>query len=224
MKNLSIRFKITLWFTVALSVVVFFTCFVVLYADHQIIQKTIRDSLIETVENNVDEVEFYINFNHTDFKEIHNGYLEIDDDFLDQVNEVYTALYYEDGTLIYGENPISRNTSQLQFTDSSIQRITVKDTIFYIFDRKLTSEGLDGLWLRGVVSEYQGAVHMFSITRLALLFLPLLVLISSMGGYLLARRMLRPIQEISDSASMIRTGGDLKKRIEIGSGTDELHR
>lgn len=229
MKNLSIRFKITLWFTVALSVVVFFTCFVVLYADHQIIQKTIRDSLIETVENNVDEVEFYINFNHTDFKEIdeyiafHNGYLEIDDDFLDQVNEVYTALYYEDGTLIYGENPISRNTSQLQFTDSSIQRITVKDTIFYIFDRKLTSEGLDGLWLRGVVSEYQGAVHMFSITRLALLFLPLLVLISSMGGYLLARRMLRPIQEISDSASMIRTGGDLKKRIEIGSGTDELH-
>ena len=66
MKNLSIRFKITLWFTVALSVVVFFTCFVVLYADHQIIQKTIRDSLIETVENNVDEVEFYINFNHTD--------------------------------------------------------------------------------------------------------------------------------------------------------------
>ena len=123
MKNLSIRFKITLWFTVALSVVVFFTCFVVLYADHQIIQKTIRDSLIETVENNVDEVEFYINFNHTDFKEIdeyiafHNGYLEIDDDFLDQVNEVYTALYYEDGTLLYGENPISRNTSQLQFTE-----------------------------------------------------------------------------------------------------------
>ena len=218
MKNLSIRFKITLWFTVALSVVVFFTCFVVLYADHQIIQKTIRDSLIETVENNVDEVEFYINFNHTDFKEIdeyiafHNGYLEIDDDFLDQVNEVYTALYYEDGTLLYGENPISRNTSQLQFTDSSIQRITVKDTIFYIFDRKLTSEGLDGLWLRGVVSEYQGAVHMSSITRLALLFLPLLVLISSMGGYLLARRMLRPIQEISDSASKIRTGGDLDRK------------
>ena len=77
-----------MWFTVALSVVVFFTCFVVLYADHQIIQKTIRDSLIETVENNVDEVEFYINFNHTDFKEIdeyiafHNGYLEIDDDIV----------------------------------------------------------------------------------------------------------------------------------------------
>ena len=178
MKNLSIRFRITMWFTAALLIVVFFTCFVILYADHQIIQKTIRDSLVQTVEDNVDEIEYYkkkvtVDPQETDYYlSFGEGYLEIDDDFLDQVNEVYTALYHADGTFLYGENPIARNVSQLEFTDAKIQEMKVKDTLFYIFDRKLQLNGVQGLWLRGVVSEDQGMVHMSDITQLSLLLLP----------------------------------------------------
>lgn len=229
MKNLSIRFRITMWFTAALLIVVFFTCFVILYADHQIIQKTIRDSLVQTVEDNVDEIEYYkkkvtVDPQETDYYlSFGEGYLEIDDDFLDQVNEVYTALYHADGTFLYGENPIARNVSQLEFTDAKIQEMKVKDTLFYIFDRKLQLNGVQGLWLRGVVSEDQGMVHMSDITQLSLLLLPLLGLFSSVGGYLIARRMLWPIQKISQSAAAIATGEDLKKRIELGKGNDELH-
>ncbi len=229
MKNLSIRFRITLWFTLALIAVVLFTCFVVLYADHQIIQKTVRDNLVETVENNVDEVEFYLKKEYTDPGETDyyiafgRGYLEIDDDFLDQVNEVYTGLYHEDGLLIYGENPISRNVSELKFSDSKIQRVKVKDSLFYVFDRRLELKGLEGMWLRGVVSAKQGTAHMSNTAQMSLLFLPIMVLVSAIGGYLLAKRMLLPVHEISESASAIGTGGDLKKRIEIGSGNDELH-
>ena len=61
MKSMSIRSKITLWFTVALLIVVFFTFFIVLSANRQVIQKNIRDNLILTVEHNVDEIEFYNN-------------------------------------------------------------------------------------------------------------------------------------------------------------------
>lgn len=229
MKNLSIRFRITMWFTASLILVALFTCFVVLYADHQIIQKTVRDNLVETVENNVDEVEFYLKKEHTEPGETDyyiafgSGYLEIDDDFLDQVNEVYTGLYHEDGLLIYGENPISRTVSELKFSDSKIQRVKVKDSLFYIFDRELELKGLEGMWLRGVVSAKQGMVHMSAMAQMSLLFLPVLVLSSAIGGYWVARRMLLPIHEISESASAIATGGDLKKRIEIGPGNDELH-
>ena len=66
-------------------------------------------------------------------------------------------------------------------------------------------------------------VQMSDVTHLSLLLLPVLVLVSAVGGYLLAKRMLRPIQKISASASQIVTGDDLKKRIEIGKGNDELH-
>lgn len=230
MKHLSIRLKITLWFWAALILVVVFTYVVVLSVSNQIIQKTIRDNLIETVENNVDEIEFYNSLEEIDssddvdhYVEYIDGYLEIDDDFLDHVNEVYTALYRSDITLLYGENPISRETADLDLLDSQIQKITVDGTMYYIFDRKLTLEGLEGLWLRGVVPETQGAVQMTDITRLSFVLLPCLVLFAVIGGYLIAGKTLEPIREISETASQIGKGGDLKKRIDLGRGEDELH-
>lgn len=229
MKNLSIRLKVTLWFTVILVLAVSFTYVIVFSVNRQMIQKTIRDELIRTVEDNVDEVEYYKSIGNTDLQEVdyymafRDGYLEIDDDFLDKVNEVYTALYNEESALLYGENPISRQTADMEFMDSKIQRLTVNKTLYYVFDRKLTLKGLEGLWLRGVVSENQGMAEMSAITRLLLLFLPLFVVVSVIGGYLFARRMLRPIQEISELAAQIGSSGDLKRRIELGEGRDELH-
>ena len=93
MKRLSIRFKITFWFTMALILVMLLTYFITFSVSNRIIQKTIRDSLIETVEHNVDEIEFYHSIEEMDlsgdvdhFLEYGNGYLEVDDDFLDAVN------------------------------------------------------------------------------------------------------------------------------------------
>ena len=230
MKHLSIRFKITFWFTAALIVVSLFTIFIVLSVSDKKKKKTIRDNLIETVEHNVDEIEFYASLDDLSlssdvdhFVEYDGGYLEVDDDFLDEVNQVYTALYRADSSLLYGENPISKEVSGQKFIDSQVQNITVDGTVYYIFDRKLTANGLDGLWMRGIVSEEQGSVQLSSITRLSLVLLPLLVVLASVGGYLIARRMLSPIHKISETANQIGQANDLKKRIELGKGTDELH-
>ncbi len=230
MKSLPIRIKITMWFTAAILVVIFFTYFIVFHVHHQIIQKTIRDNLIETVEHNVDEVEYYTNIeqpvasNETDYIRIYqNGYLEIDDDFLDQVNEVYTTLYNADMDFIYGENPIPGQSVEVDFADAKVQQVRVNGVLYYIFDRKLTAEGLKGLWLRGIVSEHQGADHMSDVIRLSLFFLPILAVFSAAGGYLLTKKMLSPIQAISGSASQIGSGNDLGRRIDLGPGEDELH-
>ena len=84
MKHLSIRLKITLWFTAALILVVALSYFAVLSVSNRILHKTIQDTLIETVENNVDEVEFYSSAdpaNKTDYYLLFgDGYLEIDDE------------------------------------------------------------------------------------------------------------------------------------------------
>lgn len=231
MKNMSIRLKITLWFAAALILVVSITYLVVLTVSNQVIQKTVRDSLIETVTHNVDEIEFYKSMadvtpgNDVDhFIVYRDGFLEIDDDFLDEVNSVYTGLYEEDGTLLYGENPISRAVQDMEFLDGEVQQQTVDQTLYYIFDTRLTNEGLEGLWLRGIVSEDQGSVQMHDISKVSLVLLPLLVLLALAGGYLIAKRMLRPVEQISEAASRISRGDDLKKRIDLGEGRDELHR
>ncbi len=229
MKKMSVRTKITLWFAVALLLVVFLSYAVVLYSSNQVIQKTIRDYLITTVESNIDEIEYFESIDDTLLNDVdyfipyNDGYLEVDDDFLDEVNEVYTTLYYLDGTFVYGENPIPEESSEIKFVDSEIQTITVDGTIYYLFDRKLTGEGLEGLWLRGVVSEKQGNVQMETITRASLIVMPVFVIIAIVGGYIFASRTLRPIKDITEAAEQINEGSDLKKRIDIGEGSNELH-
>ena len=56
---MSIRLKITLWFAAALFIVIAMTYAVILSVSREVIQKTVRDTLLETVENNVDEIEYY---------------------------------------------------------------------------------------------------------------------------------------------------------------------
>ncbi|MCC8067875.1 MAG: HAMP domain-containing histidine kinase [Clostridiales bacterium] len=230
MKQLSIRTKITLWFSAILIVVVAITYFVVLSVSRQIIQKTIRDNLIQTVESNVDEIEYYAsNTFDVSGREVDyylrygDGYIEIDDDFLNEVNDIYTSLCQSGGTLVYGENPIILESSNISFLDSEIQTISVNNTLYYIFDRQLETEGLEDLWLRGIVSETQGEVELSAISRASLILLPSLVLLAIIGGYLIARRTLAPIRQISDTAAQIRQGGDLKKRIQLNEGNEELH-
>ncbi len=230
MKHLSIRVKITLWFTIALIIVVSLTYTVILSISNQIFQKTIKDNLIETVENNIDEVEYFSSIDEEDLSDdvdhfiaYGNGFLEIDDDFLDSVNQVYTALYDSNLALLYGENPIAKSTASLSLKDSVIQTTTISGVTYYIFDRTLARNGLGGLWLRGVAAETQGKEEITSISQLSLILLPLLVIIAIIGGFLIAGRTLKPIKQISEAASQIGKGDDLKKRITIGEGTDELH-
>ncbi len=230
MKRLPIRTKITLWFSAVLILVVALTYFVILSVSRQTIQKTIQDNLVLAVENNVDEIEYFASVESADIDEgldyyIHygDGYIQVDDDFLDKVNQIYTSLCTSDGSLVYGVNPIARETADMDFLDSQIQMVTVDGTLYYVFDRKLEHTGLEDLWLRGIVSETQGETELSAISRTSLILLPSLLLLAIIGGYLIARRTLRPIQQIADTAAQIRQGDDLKRRIGLGEGTDELH-
>lgn len=230
MKNLSIRVKITLWFSVVLVIVMGLTFLVVLSVSRSVIQKDIRENLVETVVSNLKEVEYNpllskeARQNHTDlFIAFRDGIIEIDDDFLDRVNGITTGLYQEDGTLMYGENPIAAATADIAFADGQFRKVLVGKTIYYVYDQAITAEGLEGLWLRGVVSENQGAPQLSYVARFSLILMPGLVFLAILGGYLTAGRSLRPVKEMAATASQIGQGRDLKKRIAIGKGKDELH-
>ena len=71
MKDKSIRFQITLWFAAALALIVALTFFVILSVSSSVIQENVRNHLIETVENNVDEIEFLNSIDYEDLSLIH---------------------------------------------------------------------------------------------------------------------------------------------------------
>lgn len=231
MKKLSIRARVTLWFAAALVLVLALTYILILSVDRQIILKTVRDNLIGAVANNADEIEYrtleqalHPGPDADQFIVWQDGYLEIDDDYLNEVNGVYTGLCDPGGALLYGENPIMRASSALPFTEGTVQTCEAGGVRYYVFDQKLSGENLEGLWLRGVVAQTQGNVQLGTVARLSLLLMPLLVLLAVVGGWVIAGRMLRPIRAISAAAEEITADGDLRRRIELAPGSDELHR
>lgn len=202
----------------------------ILWADYSVLQKTICDNLIETVEDNEDEIEFFKHYddnesdrNADQYISYGNGYLEIDDDFLDKVNGISTALYRDTGELLYGENFLAKETQKLSFSDRVIQEVSSGGITYYVFDCALTSPGTENLWLRGIVSEEQGTQQFSSIVKLSAVALPVLLILAVIGGYWIASRALRPVHKITEAASQINQGRDLKKRIGLGEGSDELH-
>ena len=147
MKNLSIRVKITAWFSGIMAFIVAVTFGIILGVSNSVTQKSIQDNLIEIVELNVDEIEFYEEKNYR--KELHgdqyieysDGYLEIDDDFLDQANGIYSSLYQETGKLLYGENPSVRAGMEIPFSDGIVKKVTWNGTVYYVYDRLLSEIG-----------------------------------------------------------------------------------
>lgn len=229
MKNLSIRVKITAWFSGIMAFIVTVTFGIIFWVSNSVTQKSIQDNLIEIVELNVDEIEFYEEKNYR--KELHgdqyieysDGYLEIDDDFLDQVNGIYSSLYQETGKLLYGENPSVRAGMEIPFSDGTVKKVKWNRTVYYVYDRLLSGYGIDGLWLRGIVSGNQGTQQLQWLVRLSVIALPALLLLAVIGGCWIAGRALKPIHQITQTAARISQGQDLDKRIHLGSGTDELH-
>lgn len=230
MKHITIRMKITLWFAMAMVLLAGLTLGCVLKISDNVIQKNIRDDLIMMVSDNIDEVEYYNEIKDANpdgdrdlYLRYKDGFLEIDDDYLDQMNGIYTMLYDTSHNLMYGEDPISEESMKLNFMNDKVQTVKKNGTAYYVYDRSLKVEGMEDLWLRGIVSRDQGALWMNDIVLFSLAFIPILILMALAGGYFLAGRFLRPIQEINAAASAIQQGQDLHRRIVLGEGKDELH-
>lgn len=225
-KNLSIRLKITLWFALAMLVIILATFFIVFGVSKQAINKALEDTLVNTVVFNLREVEY-----HNDITEANllaadeyvlygNGFLEIDEDFLNASNGTFTSLYDSEKNMIYGENPIAKQSFVVNLSDDTLQEIYVNKVKYFIYDKEIET-GDQSLWLRGVVPETEGSSQLNTIATWSLIILPLLWLLAVVGGYVIARRAMKPIRKVTLAAREISSSGDLSKRIGLDEGKNE---
>ena len=228
MKNRSIRFKLSVWLSVILVVAVALTFLAIRLMAGVVLRGTIRGYLIGMVEENTDKIAYVENKVAESTSDIYlpyeTGYLEIDRDFLDVVNDVYAALYSSDGTMLYGQNPLEKHTSDLSFTSSYVWEMEVNGENYDLYDRQLTISlpGTDTLWIRGVVPETKSEQQLREITKMSLFLIPILLALFILGGYVLVDRFLSPLSKIERAAEQISEGYDLKKRIDVGDTHDEV--
>ena len=202
----------------------------VISVSNSVLLKNLRNDLIMTVEDNVDEVEYYdslqgvIDDNDNDhYFAYEDGYVEIDDDFIGVMNGIYSVIYDESGVQIYGTDPTNKKTDGEAFSDKGLKTVYVGGKRYYIYDRRLTNRGVENMWIRGIVSHEKADEPISDVARRSMIALIVLVILGIGGGYIIAMKSLKPIKDIEDVARDISQSGDLKKRIKLGKGNDELH-
>lgn len=193
-----------------------------------VLNENIKERLFDVVASNADEIEYtnssaYIE--HSPSEQLLNyqgGQLVIDDNFCDVFGGISTALYDSDGNLLYGNAPL-KSAAPLSLSFTEITRREYGGENYYIYDRALTASGMEGLWLRGIVSQNENINILYNVVRLSFWLLPALALLAVFGGYIITRRSFLPVEQIAKSAEEIGMGADLSKRLDIGEGSDEIH-
>ena len=91
-------------------------------------------------------------------------------------------------------------------------------------DLRLPLNWQDGIWVRGVIAEPNTAEILQDLFQLAIWLLPLSILVSALGAYLLSKKALQPINKLIQTAEKIEEGRDLSCCGELPQGTDEIGR
>ena len=109
MKRLSIRMRVTLWFTAMMSLLAVLMLLFLYLAGQRTVRSLLRDRLTHVVQNSLDYIE------------LDDGRLELDDDMDFFVNGVYRSIYDAEGRMLYGRIPEKYNGIQA-FQDDTMQQ------------------------------------------------------------------------------------------------------
>lgn len=145
------------------------------------------------------------------------GELEIDAN-LNDVPDVHISLYTFGGTLLYGRNQVS-----LPFEEGSVRKAEHRGESWYVLDTLLHFDWRSDVWLRCMKRSGVQSITLEPVFALGAILLPLMILLTGAGGYLIARAAFKPVREMAQTASKIVGGGDLGKRVGLAAGSrDEL--
>lgn len=209
MSFLSIKTRVTIYFTLMMILIVALVIGVILIAGRGVISDTAEGTLLDVVHDEMDDVEF------------DDGYLDLDGlDFYR--HNVYVQVYDGYGDFLAGAGERDFDGAG-EFRNGEIRSVTVTGEPYLVYDLQIqTEEGT--AWLRGITSADNNFSAARVITILALIILPALVVITAVVGWFIARHAFKPVRQITDTVDAINDGTDLTARIGLHRGRDEIHR
>ena len=210
MKQLSLKAKLTLLYSVIMAVIFSITMGILFYFSSNEILTSTRSMLEERVSSSFDAVEY------------RNDRLEYDNDLLEIRDGVYLSVYDRDGQMLYGKIPYDFDAS-LPFEEGNVCRIDTDGVDFYVLDMSFPVENYGTLQMRGIVSITDAESSFRFIMQLALILFPLLIIFSAIAGYLMSRRALSPVEKITQTVRNIQQENDLSRRVHLKQGSAEIY-
>lgn len=210
MKRLSIKLKVTLWYTIFMTILAILAISLLFKMSNYQISSISQRNLTEVVLDSLEDITYDVEKNAFDF----------DIDFFE--DEVYLSVYDMDQTLLYGRVPTNFHNN-IGFISDSVQTVSDSDMGWYVYDILVEVNNYGNVWLRGVTSLSPANLAVNTMTQISLIVFPFLVIFIAIGGYFITKRAFHPIKQINDTAKKISGGNDLTKRIQLGKGKDEIH-
>lgn len=209
MRFITIKTRVTIYFTLMMMLVVALVLIFMLIVGNRVITNNAETTLLDVVHDNIDDVEYK------------DGYLDLDELNLYRHN-VYVLVYDADEQLIGGSGLRHFEGDDL-FLNGQTREIDIDGDGYLVYDLYVQDPQGD-VWLRGITSTDNSFSAVRIIVILSLVLFPILVLLTAIVGWLIARRAFKPVRQITDTVDAISDGSDLSARIGLKRGRDEIHR
>lgn len=202
MKFLTIKVKITLWYTFFMVVLV----------------SSILGIMAEFTDNTI-------------FVNQKKQLIEATEDAAEDIEEGDDFDYFEDGVYLvkYGGNQEQEEGNipngfpvSLSIKTGQVQKIDEKGEKFFVYDKEIITERGETVWIRGIVSDVYANELTKTIMGTAFILLPVLVILSSIIGYFITKRAFNPVKKIQETAQNITESNQLSLRIGLPEGKDEI--
>ena len=135
------------------------------------------------------------------------------------------TVYTDRGEYVAGK--YNYDIDRIPFKEGNPRRESVDGKEYIIYDlRTSTPPGIPPFWIRGAESVNSSVILGQSMFYVVLILVPIILLLTALGGYYITKKAFMPISDITKTADDIRVKGDVKKRIPLNpeGKEDELFR
>ena len=211
MMRLSIKMKLTLWYTGLVVIIMAFVLSFVWFSSDKALIFQVQHQMKELAEESIEDMDF------------ENGTVRLDEHFDFYDDGINVLLYNEDGRLLNGTNPSGFEETNTPFKHDEMQTAESSGTEWMVYDTRVAAGNEDHIWIRCVMTLNQYTRTMNAVLIAMVISFPLLILLAAFGGYWITKRAFRPVQQIIVSVNDIRDEKDLSKRIRLKGPQDEIH-
>ena len=210
-KITSIKTRITIWYTSLMLVLIFVVLSLVGGLSYQLSTDSVEKDVILQVTQVTEKLskrQPYV-FELVDSKEEFKN----------------VSIYESNGKYIVGQ--YIYDVVNIPFEEGIPRRESVDGKEYIVYDTRTPSPpGMrGGFWIRGVESVNSTMLLGRSAIVIMLILVPLILILTALGGYYITKRAFRPVNNIVKTANDISRQKDITRRIEItpDSKEDELH-
>ncbi|MBR4720236.1 MAG: HAMP domain-containing histidine kinase [Clostridia bacterium] len=206
-KFTSIKTRITIWYTTLMFVLIVVVLALVGGLSYQLSTDSIEKNVILGVTQVSEKLSkrqpgvFEIVENEEEFKNV--------------------SIYDADGKYIVGK--YIYDATNIPFKEGVPRKESIDGKEYIVYDARMPSppDKHGGFWIRGLESVNSTILLGKSAIIIVLILIPLILLVTALGGYYITKKAFRPVNTIIQTANDISAQRDISRRIEIAPDARE---